>query len=427
MSAEEKDLLKSCTRQIEEMLQWGDSAAWSNSDLEDLSTRIFEKTQVKLSISTLKRIWGKVKYENTFNKATLNALAQFLGYDNWRTFSNQNSVPTYGLPVSSDTGGRSKGWRITPVKTLVVSVAGILFLAIFLLSFKKESATPKNLDASLASFKAKKTTDNLPNSVIFNYDVSAFGIDTAIIQQNWDPRRRENVSARKNVHTSIYYYPGNFNARLIVDNKIVKTDRVFIQTKGWKGIIADDPIPVYLSDAQIIKKGSLGVDSEVLREKINSSVFNEQWVSFYNVRNFAGIKSSNFSFEAEVKNTSKIEESICRKVQIHILFNGGAIIIPLSDKGCVSSLELLTGSEMISGKTRDLSEFGCDFSKPQKIKCDVHNKQLSIILNDRKIFSSKVNIEEELVGLCFSFEGTGEIAKVKLGEPGKFPLYFETF
>src|SRR5688572_20850844 len=91
MITEEKDLLEISRTGIERSLGWGSSGNWTNQDFEELSERIFDKTQVKLSVSTLKRIWGKVKYDSSPNTATLNALAVFLGYENWKSFRQQHA------------------------------------------------------------------------------------------------------------------------------------------------------------------------------------------------------------------------------------------------------------------------------------------------------------------------------------------------
>ena len=64
--------------QIESQLQWGESSVWNNYDFEKLSEQITEKTSVSLSVSTLKRIFGKVSYKSEPSMTTLNALAQFL-------------------------------------------------------------------------------------------------------------------------------------------------------------------------------------------------------------------------------------------------------------------------------------------------------------------------------------------------------------
>ena len=49
---------------------------------------------VVLSYVTLKRIWGKVKYDSLPNTHTLDTLVQFLGYENWRDFRSQNGNGT---------------------------------------------------------------------------------------------------------------------------------------------------------------------------------------------------------------------------------------------------------------------------------------------------------------------------------------------
>ncbi|WPQ63248.1 hypothetical protein SIO70_00025 [Chitinophaga sancti] len=47
---------------IETRLNWGKSSEWTNYDFEKLSVAIQDKTGVTLSVTTLKRLWGKLKY-----------------------------------------------------------------------------------------------------------------------------------------------------------------------------------------------------------------------------------------------------------------------------------------------------------------------------------------------------------------------------
>src|SRR5665213_2453999 len=70
---------------------WGDSDEWTSQDFVILSEKIQERTGVALSHVTLKRIWGKVKYDSLPNTHTLDTLVQFLGYENWRDFKSQNT------------------------------------------------------------------------------------------------------------------------------------------------------------------------------------------------------------------------------------------------------------------------------------------------------------------------------------------------
>src|ERR1700761_7310896 len=85
--------LEQCKRLIEASLGWGDPVSWTNEDFDTLSDRIAERTSVRLSVSTLKRIWGKVKYDSSPTMATLNALARFAGFEGWRDFLAQSTTP----------------------------------------------------------------------------------------------------------------------------------------------------------------------------------------------------------------------------------------------------------------------------------------------------------------------------------------------
>ncbi|MEJ0056155.1 MAG: hypothetical protein WDN75_11100 [Bacteroidota bacterium] len=61
MLLQEKDYLDIYKKQKEDHLGWGSSSEWTHQDFDTLSEMIFEKTGVRLSASTLKRVWGKSK------------------------------------------------------------------------------------------------------------------------------------------------------------------------------------------------------------------------------------------------------------------------------------------------------------------------------------------------------------------------------
>jgi predicted DNA binding CopG/RHH family protein len=45
-----------------------------HKDFEFLSDALFEKTKIRISVSTLKRVFGKIQYEGLPQQATLDAL-----------------------------------------------------------------------------------------------------------------------------------------------------------------------------------------------------------------------------------------------------------------------------------------------------------------------------------------------------------------
>lgn len=407
-------------KMAEASLGWGDSAHWGDHDFEKLSELILKKTGTMLSITTLKRLWGRVKYNSTPNAATLNTMAAFLAFDDWRTFKKNAGTDTEPTIIT--------GAVINPVKKnylpVVLSAAAIVLVLGGLIAwtsmYKAVKKTPVNAPVK---FESRKITEGLPNSVVFDYDATALNIDTVTLQQTWDPKRTEKLSARNKQHTSIYYYPGYFTASLIANGEVKKKNPVYIKTNGWIGIIDKDPVPTYLSNADIHLPGAMGISSKTLALKTGSPVFNNQLVGFYNVREFDDLQGGDFTLETTLRNTSTPNESSCRKAILYILGKQNAIIIPLSAKGCSSALNLYTSSDWVNGKDKDLSAFGCDFSTFQKLTCTVKDMKLNIYLNDKSIFNTPITQTiTQIAGICIRFEGSGQIKALKLGNSNKTVL-----
>ena len=100
MSTITEEEIRVCLQQIESRLNRGAGLTWSNSEFEKLSSEIEDKTGVLLSVTTLKRLWGKVKYDHNPTLTTLNTLARFLDYENWRSFTSQIAKPQQEIVVT---------------------------------------------------------------------------------------------------------------------------------------------------------------------------------------------------------------------------------------------------------------------------------------------------------------------------------------
>ncbi len=79
---------------------------------------------------------------------------------------------------------------------------------------------------------------------------------------------------------------------------------------------------------------------------------------------------------------------------------------------------MLTGERWIDGKTNDLSAFGCNFSGFEHVRCEVANRHLRIFVNDVQALDEPLRQPPlDIIGIRISFEGTGEIQKLKLSAP----------
>jgi hypothetical protein len=294
-------------------------------------------------------------------------------------------------------------------------IIGTLAIAV-VLSFISARIIHKPVNPAPVRFEHHETSDELPNSVVFDYDATALQPKKVMIQQSWDPTRREKVDPEGKQHTSIYYYPGFFRAKLVVDGEIKRESDVYIPTKGWKAIIARNPLPVYLSAKETaLDSGRMGIKPTTLETKTGSPVFTNRWVSFFDVHEFPGMSGDHFLFQTTIRNTSTVEQSLCRKMQLFVMGTEDPIIVTFSDKGCISSLSLYTGSRGINGQDHDLSAFGCDCSQWQQVTCAQENGVFTIGLNGKPVFTAQRNKSiGGIIGIRIAFEGTGEIKEATL-------------
>ncbi|HEY4195680.1 MAG TPA: hypothetical protein VGM63_09090 [Mucilaginibacter sp.] len=418
MSASE---LKRLLAIIEQQLDWGDASAWQTKDFEILNQLIFEKTKISLSASTLRRIWGRVEYNHLPSGTTLDTLAMFAGFENWRTFTRQKPADETTQQVVEKPAVKPKGKSGWGLKIALI-VLGVIAIGLIGMYAKKTSAPVKGPYL----FNTRPVTRTLPNSVIFTYDVKTNPGDSVFIQQSWDPDTKASVDKSKHQFTSIYYRPGFYHAKLLVNNKIVKERLLMIPTTGWLGLIERQPIPVYLDSTEFISKNELSAPISVMSQNNIPLGPDPLAVSYFNVGNFEPVSLKNFSFSVNLKNDFHSGTAPCQYVQITLFTDNTPVIIFLSAKGCVSNLTLLNGRYYESGKNNDLSGFGTDLSKWVKLSCHSAGKKIQYFVNDKMVYQSELPLyNENIVGMSLGFQGTGSAKNIELKAGNK--ISFKAF
>lgn len=409
-----------CLRLIEAKLSWGSSVAWTNYDFEKLSDIVHDSTGVRLSVTTLKRLWGRLKYESAPTLTTLNTLAQFAGYADWRSFKQmqaaQNEEPVI-LPVHEDLRTqeiRSSKKKISPYWLALI----IPFLLACYLFIAALSSKP---DPDQFIFEANKMlTEGVPNSVVFHYDAHAAGSDSVFITQNWDISRKKRVSKNGTDHSSIYYYPGYFRAQLIIDGYTVKTQDVWITSDGWLCLAEGDPMPVYFNKTEYMVKDQVEVD-EALLKKYNLSLNpRAPKLRFYNQRDLGDVMNDNFIFETKLKNTFHEGANACQEMQVLLHCKNDVMIIPLAAKGCVGNLFISFCGIGVNSKDTDLSKFGADLTQWTKLRVESVDKHFIIYVNDLSAYEGTFpNDINALVGVQYRFNGVGAVKETYFESKGK--------
>ncbi len=407
----EEALLRKCLTLIEDRLGWGPAERWSNADFEVLSERIGEVTSVTLSATTLKRVWGRVAYTSQPSTTTLDVLAQFAGFDNYRAFRSHRLNSTREEPKARQAPPvqRSRFPRYALLLLPVLAVGGLL-IALLPGTTVPPAPPPQKFSAEDFSFDFRPVTDGIPNSVVFTYDATAAGDAEVYLQQSWDPNRREQLDAKKHVHTSIYYLPGFYEAKLVVGDQVVRERELLLPSDGWIAAVDGEASPVYLSARETLEDGQLSITEEILSDYGIALQPDVPSTALMHVGGLDSIYTDNFTLKTRFRQTYRAGSAACRLARVSILLKGDAIQIPFSAPGCVADLSLYGVGQNLDGRTHDLSALGVMGDDWTELSVTGTGDGLEITIGGQQVFH--LDSPDEPIGVIgwqYDFAGTGAV------------------
>ncbi len=409
--------IEECLRLIEIKWQRGRREEWSSYDFEKLNTAIFDSTGVSLSVSTLKRLFGKVSYPNLPSVHTLNTLARFAGFEDWNDFRQHHPIPAnppsahtpihpvQSDPVSSNLSAPPKP-RLTRWWPLALLPLAIIFYS--LLSSRKNAPLPARPDLSRYEFTANKIiSEGVPNSVVFHYKAPVDPTDSVFIVQSWDWRRRIAVPPTGTEYSAIYYYPGFFKAKLVVDTQIVRTHDLMITSDGWLALAEGDPIPIYFRKEEVARKEGIEVDQATLTRYHLSLQPSPPKVRLFYMKDLGDLNDSDFSFETTLKTGPPKGSGMCQNVQVLIQCKNDVFIVPLAARACIGDLDLYAAGAEISSSNADLSGFGSDLTQWTTLRITSIHRHLTFFVNGKPAWSANFpNPPADIIGVQYRFSGT---------------------
>ncbi|MEO5564591.1 MAG: hypothetical protein ABIR18_14185 [Chitinophagaceae bacterium] len=419
----DNELINSCRKEIEEKLHLPGNGSWKQRDFQYLSDLIFERTGTRLSISTLKRIW-KEEGTRVPQLYTLNALVNLLDYNSWNEYKKEKFPLSIVEPEQTDNKQFLNEGRYSPIIVLV-----LLIITVVIIYFV---TTQKTLHTETITFRSRKNiATGVPNTVVFEYDISKSGVDSAILQQSWDTRIRAKVSKDNHYQTFIYYYPGYHTAKLIIDDKIIRQEQVNILTDGWEALVDGDVTdrnPFYLPKKEIISNGSLYASKDLLIKNNIRADDKEFFVNFFNVGNLGDVQAENFTLETRLKNNLAEGALVCQYTQVTLICENGMISVPFCNPGCASNIHLHISEIVRDGKKNDLAAFGTDLSDWRNIKIESAKKAVTVFIDNKPVYNLQFNKElGKITGLHFKFLGCGSVDKIRLLNEKKELSYEEEF
>jgi hypothetical protein len=420
----DQDFISLCKALIGERYLLGTSDNnWRQRDFEALARIIEEKSGIRISLSTLKRLW-RSDFNQRPHPATLDALASLMDCADWLEFKNHHRAAV-SKTTSKD---KNNSWVFWIMIALAISLGGFLVIVP-----EMNHDSGKGLDTPVIHgpihFSADKTiSKGVPNTVIFKYDVNNIQADSFYLQQSWNEKHRVAIQSEAGNYSSTYYTPGYHRAKLLANDSIVKLSRIHIQTNGWLPLVKytrDDLIPIYLRDPSITNKGQLSVSASQLY-KAGVDIRKEFILNYHNVKDF-GLSSDNFKLNTRIKCDS-ISYYPCPKLNITLVCEEHIFYVPLTTMGCVGNIGVKFGEVINDAKNSDLSAFGVDIYEWQDLNISVKDKEAMVMVNQQPIYRSRYKESfGKIMGLVISFTGTGSIDHLQITDQKESIVFMDTF
>ncbi len=403
MSQDEFPHINRLIAEVGKTLGWPSGKELSQRDFEFLIESVYAKTKIRVSLSTIKRIWTHGN-EYLPRVSTLDILAQYLGYPGWHVFKAGGLRLKAGDPISRKAGGLRLKWWLW-----VIGVVVAVLLVVFIIKMIPE----RPLKYDHIEFSLDRIIgDSVPVTAVFNYDLSEVDFDSAFIQLSWNEREREQITKEEHVLTAMYYFPGIHEAKLIIDDSIVKTTPVYIRTADWLSLYRSEPdevVPIYLRDPEIQQHGVLSANAALLSTFKADTSRESYFVSYFNSRDFQ-LSADAFSFTTRIKNPISKGKFHCQVSSIYIYAERSGVFFSLSQPGCVGEIGVAVGDTLVSGKRNDLSALGLDLNQWHEIKGLVKDQMFHLFVNDSMVLEIPFSMQlGKLLTWQYFFMGNGAV------------------
>lgn len=425
----EQSIVQLTLREIFRINGYHDADLMTQRNFEHISDEIEKKSGIFISGTTIKRL-SKGAFNRSPQIATLNALASYFDFNTWQeykaAFVQKQDATARMIEVKTNRTGDvnvahapQKRWG----RSVLSKWLPLILILVGICGYSLYPSKKPDGNFSKATFSVRKTTANdLPNSVVFNYNIDEVVADSFFIQQSWDKNRKVRIYKNQHTLTDIYYEPGYHIAKLIANDSIIRTMVVNIPTDKWFFYVNEYKRAYrteYIKTENATKNGSLAISKEELDQ--NKVTTNQEKIFLYSYfPSKHEVDSDNFTLKARVR-MKEVRNNLCPYLAIEVYGQGNVILIKSTPKGCANQASLRFGSREFQGKDTDLTPVSYDVTQWTEVELTVKNKQVSIKVGGRETFTTSYQNSIKLItGLSFISNGLCEVDHVTLtGADGK--------
>lgn len=408
--------LDTCCQKIAERIENKDITSWKNSDYIRLSGLLYRKTKVHLGENTLKRIFGKVKTSTRYypQKATRDALAQFIDFRDWQEFERINSAKLEIIKLSMPpTDEVSKGISSKAKITLgIISLAIVMVIGITFWIYVLSTVNDNEIE-----LRCLNPTGQSPHSALFSIVAkNKAKVKLSEYQINFADKNEKKVKFTESLVTHYYEAPGRYFPVLYHNSKPIDTTAVYLQTAGWDltASVEHDTTRVYpVNQIPELKAKTLSTSTIDLK-RAGVDTTKTFFISFSNIKPTA-ISADNFELNVFLKTSPARPGVRCSQADIIILGEKNYHYINLIKPECVVWSTLKFSEQNQDGTKNDLRSQGQDLRNGKQIRLKIQQRYVRLFIGDIEIFHTRYRKPiGKLMGVKINFAGTGSFENFEL-------------
>ena len=407
---DEQTIIRTSILEIFNNNGYSDLTQMTQRDFDHIGEQLRQKTGILISGTTVKRLaYGE--FSRLPQIATLNAIANYFNYNTWQDYKADKIKNRQGKEQLKEPA--KKVGHTFSLKYLSIPVAIVLVAGIYIFGTTKR--TVKNAESASFSFR-KNTSNDIPNSVVFTYNIDDVQADSFFIQQSWDKNRRVRIYKKKYTLTDIYYEPGYHIAKLIANDSAIREVDVSIPTDRWFFYAIDNIAnytPEYIKADSFVNNGNLGLtDVQLLQNSID--VKKDKRYHYVYFPSEMNVPSDNFKFRTRVR-MREVRPNTCPYIEIELYCQRSFMIMKSTTKGCAHTALIRFGEQVMQGIDIDLLPISFDVSQWTDIEIIVKDKVATVKINGTEVFSTRfVTDTKNLAGLGYISNGLCEVDQAEL-------------
>ena len=461
--------LEKLSQKIEEKLDWGSISKWTERNFQELSDLIDQNVKYKISVTTLKRIMGRLEKKKAPHLKTLNNLAHFMGYENWTHYKMtvegndeafdffKNQPENYSLAESRSpfkTGQaatepefaealpekKRRAWQtILMIAAIAVVSSGLGYWVA--LSSQSE---PENGSGSFDAISKKdnnKGSQPLGGENVmrlthenFNYEKSRFDIGVEYYLPDIDINNVNLIrfdgnlrylsidnESRQGIASHTYTKSGLYPVKIFSGKQTMAHLTVVVPTKDWVGEVFFEKNREQVHTFNPRQKNEVAE----LKDRL-SRTHGRFWVKYKNFENFP-VKAANFVLKTRFRNIPTNNETRDGNSFVEVLGDKNKIRIQVTNLNSQGRYYQVFSEQKHETSSGPLA-FKVNLSEWQTLMIEDRNKSLTIKLGDSIVHQT--TYEQPLgyiKGFIFSFAGLGEVDYLRIYSLQDELMYEEEF